>query len=317
MTKLNREELAADLMANAEAIVVEHPLLVEMEAKINALIRVGERSIDREKQCMPLIAKSGCGKSTILRHCVRKLNAGRDVESGEIPALFTTLSPAIGKKSLAQDILIALQKIRGRTTDPEIGNETILFERTTKYLREARSKILIIDEFQHVLLSDTEKRKKAVGETIKWLLIEGPCPVVVSGTDKAWGPFKDNVQLMRRAVSSVNLRPLDRSQRADREWFGRFFGQYFATIERLKIASDTRELTLDDTLSRLMEASGGVIGVGCKIISHAIYEMAIAGRTEIVEQDFRIACDKLLLHGFIGSNPFETGSRGMKISAAA
>jgi hypothetical protein len=288
-----------------------------MESKIDTLIRIGERSADREKQCMPFTAQSGCGKSTILRHCVRKINADRNVDDGEIPALYTTLTPAIGKKSLTQDILIELQKVSGRATHPESGNETILLEKTIQFLKQARCKILFIDEFHHVLLSDTDKRKNAVGETIKWLLIKGPCPVVIAGTEKAKEPFTANAQLLRRAVASIDLRPLNRTKKSDRDWFGTFFGQYFTTMDRLEVASNAKSLLFDETLSQLMEASGGVIGNACKIISHAIYEMVLAGRTELTEEDFRAACDKLLLHKSIASNPFATSARGMKIAAAA
>src|SRR4051812_25741924 len=136
MTKrIDREELAADLMAKTEAILVEHPLLLQMESKINTLVRIGARCEGAEKQCMAFIANTGCGKSTTLRYCVGKLNATRNVAGGEIPALYTTLTPAIGKKSLVQDILLELQRVSGRATHPESGNETILLERACEYLK--------------------------------------------------------------------------------------------------------------------------------------------------------------------------------------
>lgn len=316
MKRIEREERAVEMMARTEGILIEHPLLLEAEARMNVLVRMGERSVGREKHCMPLIAPSGCGKSTILRNYVRKLNSKR--KDGEFPALYVSLKPTIGRKSLAQDVLTELARVSNLDTNPDEGNENDLLERTKVYLAQTCCKILIIDEFHHVLLSESAKNARAVGERIKWLLIEGPCPIVVSGTDKAEGPFRENAQLLRRAIPSVTLRKLSTSQKKDREWFAQFFSEYFATMERERIASNATSFITDgDVLRMLMQTADGVIGIGCKIVCHAVYEMALASRNTLREEDFQIACDKLLHLTPQVSNAFVEGVRGMKISAAA
>lgn len=315
MAKTICRNSADDLFAATEGIQVEHPLMFEMESRIGTMICVGESNIDKDKKCMALIAESGCGKSTIIRHCTSKLNEGRNVDECEIPALYVVLTPAVGKKSLAQDILIALRNMTGRETHPESGNETILLERVCAYLRFVKCKILFIDEFHHVLLSDTPKKAKAVGETVKWLLTNGPCPVVVVGTEEAREPFKQNNQLLRRAVPSIDLRKLSIARREDREWFGKFFGRFFGIMEEQSIASNATSLVLDETLSLLMEASDGIIGNACKIVSHAVYQMALAGRSELDGNDFRIACDNLLILTSITKNPFAASAKGISVSA--
>src|SRR4051812_1900992 len=98
--------------------------------------------------------------------------------------------------------------LTGRDTQPEKGNENVLLERANEYLLAAQVEILIFDEFHHVLLCDTEKKAYAVGEAVKWMLIKGPCPIVLAGTERAWSPFRANPQLVRRAIPHVDLRAL-------------------------------------------------------------------------------------------------------------
>jgi hypothetical protein len=298
-----------------DTILVEHPRLVEAEHQMEALVRHGRRNPGREKQCMALIAPSGCGKSTILQDFVAKLNSPEALQERRIPALYVKLKPTIGKKSMAQDILFALAAISGKDTTPDHGNENILLERVVAYLAQASCEILVIDEFHHVLLSDTEKQRKAVSETIKWLLLSGPCPVVVAGTDKAWEPFQDNPQLARRAVPAVCLDPLSKEKKADREWFGKFFGQYFVRMEELKIANNAKSLVHGNVLNCLMDASDGIVGLGCKILGEAVRQMALAGRQNLSLEDFIHGTDRLLIGTSIKSNPFRGELRGMKVAA--
>ena len=310
-----RNERAENLIDLMDAILVEHPQLKQAEHQMESLVRYGQRNPKREKQCMALIAPSGCGKSTILRNFVAKMNSPEALEEGRIPALYVKLKPTIGKKSMAQDILFALADLSGKDTTPDHGNENILLEKAVAYLTQARCGILIIDEFHHVLLSDSAKQTNAVSETIKWLLLSGPCPVVVAGTDKAWDPFKENPQLLRRAVSGVNLSALSKSKKEDRVWFGKFFGQYFNRMEELGVADNATSLVHGDVLNSLMEASGGIVGNGCKILAEAVRQMAWAGRRDLTEEDFIKGTDRLLIGTSIKSNPFGEGLRGMKVAA--
>jgi len=312
-----REELAEDLVGLMDSILVEHPRLIEAERQMRSLVQHGRRNAGREKQCMAVIAPSGCGKSTILRNFVGKMNTPDALQERRIPALYVKLKPTVGKKSMAQDILFALATVSGKDTTPDKGNENILLEKTLTFLVQAQCEILIIDEFHHVLLSDTEKQAKAVSETIKWLLLSGPCPIVVAGTEQAETPFRANEQLLRRAVPAVNLHPLSVSLKEDRVWFGRFFGQYFTSMEELGVATNATSLVLWDTLNCLMEASGGVVGNGCKILAEAVRQMALAGRNELIPEDFVVGTERLLSGTSIKSNPFGSNPRGMKVSAAA
>lgn len=317
MRNLDREEVAADLVSKMETIVVEHPQMVEAEARIDSMILHARRNPERDKQCMPLIAPSGCGKSTILKNKVNKLNSRKGVPEGHIPALYVTLKPTVGRKSLSQDILYELERVSGRATHPDQGNENVLLERTRNYLKEiAHCELLIVDEFHHVLNSETDKTKELVGEKLKWLLVTGPCPIVVAGTEKAEAPFRANTQLLRRAVPGIALSPLDKSCKTDRDWFYKFFGRYLKSMEELGIAANAPSFVHGPTLSYLLDASGGVVGIGCKILAYAIREMALAGRCDLLEDDFSNACDFLVLGASVRSNPFKSGSRGMKIAAA-
>jgi hypothetical protein len=315
MTSIKLIELAEERVAKMMKIVVAHPRLLEAHASMDMMVAHAKHSVGSDKQCMPLIAPSNSGKSTILKSYVTKKNTPEALAEGRIPALHVTLKASVSKKGIVQDILYKLEKFGGHDTNPETGNEGVLIERTLKYLEHASVEILILDEFHHVVLSETEKKANAVGEVVKGMLIEGPCPIVLAGTEKAWQPFKTNEQLVRRAIPPVLLEKLSIARKEDRTVFGKFMGQYFTSMEEQGVATNAKSLILGDVPVELMEASSGIFGTGCKILVESVRIMTRDGRHELFPEDLARATDSLVLSGVCGSNPFRSGARGMQVAA--
>ena len=77
-------DLAEQRVERMAQIVVPHPALVAAHGKIDALISHARHNVGREKQCMPLIAPSASGKSTIIRDYVRRRNTPELLAQGKV-----------------------------------------------------------------------------------------------------------------------------------------------------------------------------------------------------------------------------------------
>lgn len=306
--------LAEDRVAIMEGLIVEHPRLVQVHQKMDTLVSHGRRN-PKEKQCMALIADSGTGKTVMINTFVAKMNTPDARARGDIPALHVTLKAKITPKGFVQDVLFKIAEMNGVETAPHIGNENVLLERACKLMRAAHVEILIIDEFHHLVLTDNEKIAYTVGETMKWMLQAGVCPMVMCGTEKARKPFRANPQLVRRAIPPVPLEPLRSSRKEDRDLFGEFLAKYLVAMGKLGVCQNSRALFYGDIPSCLLEASGGILGLSCKLLIEAIRLMTFEGRDELSRDDLTRANDLLLLSGVCQTNPFRDGLKGMPVAA--
>jgi hypothetical protein len=306
--------LAEDRVAGMEKLVIEHPRLVEVHKQMYTLIEHGRRNPDGEKQCMPLIADTGSGKTVIIKSFVEKLNTAQERAQGHIPALHVTLKARVTQKGFVQDILFKIGALNNVETAPDKGNENILLERARELMKSTHVRILIVDEFHHLVHSDNEKVAYNVGETMKWMLITGVCPIVMSGTEEARKPFRANPQLVRRSIPPVPLAPLDPARKADRDLFLKFLTQYLIAMDKLDVCKNARALVYGDIPSCLMAASGGILGLACKILIEAVRLMTVEGRSELARDDLVRANDLLVMAEALEKNPFRDGPAGLRIA---
>src|SRR5262249_15524419 len=152
------------------------------------------------------------------------------------PVLIVTLPSKATTRGLAVAILDAIEH-QGFTTGPDKGNEASLLRRANHLLRQAETRLLILDEFHHVTNTDNDHVAHTVGETIKKMLIEGVAAIVLSGTEKARLPFLHNKQLGHRCMAVVHLDRLDLEKPADASLFMRFLSDYLRALELQGIAS--------------------------------------------------------------------------------
>ena len=148
-------ELAEKRVCMMRKIVIMHPRMIEAHAKFEALIAQARLDPGGEKACMPLIAPSGTGKTTIVRSFVEQKNTKEALLEGRIPVLHVTLKALATRKSFAHDILIAIREF-GFETGPNIGTENFLQERVRVCLQASKIELLIVDEFQHLASSRSE-----------------------------------------------------------------------------------------------------------------------------------------------------------------
>jgi hypothetical protein len=311
---LNLNMLAAQRRAAMDDIFVDHPRAHEAHMKFEFLIEHGLCKANRGKLCLPLIAESQWGKSSIIEKFARSKNTEEALSERRIPVLHVTLEANTTRKGLAQNILEAIEEF-GWETGSNKGSETILLQRVRAMLKLAQVQLLVLDEFHHLVHSESDNVANSVGETIKRMLIKGVCPIVLSGVKSAERALR-NKQLLQRALPPVMLSPLSVSNPSDLKLFLEFLAEYSKAMERTQVAKNATALIVGDIPACLLEISQGVLGVACNLIKEAVQIMTREGCGELERAHLSDATSTAFVQtGLYSRNPFLHGFAPLKAAA--
>ncbi len=307
MSSLDNNHVAARIRADLDAIVIENPRASAAHGVFDYLIEHSERYSTGGKRCVLMTGPTQSGKSTIIESYAARLNTPDLREKRQIPVLHVVLEANISRKGLAQNILEALEEL-GIQAGTSSGSETILLRRVRAYLKAAGVKLLVLDEFQHVVHSDNDRVANSVGETIKRMLIKGVCPIVMCGIRGAERPFKTNSQLAQRAEPAIALSPIEACDPADAEFYMEFLASYLLQVEDVAGIENATSLLNDTTPSMIVEVANGVLGAACNLIKGAVTLAVRDGRYHITGDDLALATDRYFIaDGLCFRNPFRDG----------
>lgn len=298
---------ATELLAKADQVLIEHPRVQEANETFDRMRAYAAQRTNRGTTGFLMVAPPQTGKSTIIDAYRNKLNTVEALGEGRIPALVVTLQANQTRKGLAQDILKSFEK-HGFETGWKSGTEANLLDRGQAYIRAKQTEIVFLDEFHHLVNSDSKSVAASVAETIKWLLIEAVVPVVMSGIEDAWKPIRANPQLAMRCEKPLEMKRLDVANSADRKLFGSFLTRYLVEFEKRKISPNATRLLQPGIPDLIQEVSEGVLGRACNLIKEALFLAVLDGRDDIDRDDLAIATErKFVSMGLIDRNPFNEG----------
>lgn len=312
-------KLAAQRRAAMDGIVIDNPRAREAHEQFEYVIEHGKQKGNRSKLCVPLIAKSQTGKSTIIESFVTKRNTPNALAQRRIPVLHVTLQANTTRKGMAIDILEAIGDHGFQTGEKKTGGysgtEATLQPRVRQLLTLCGCELLVLDEIHHVIHSESAKVAESVGETIKRMLIKGVCPIVLSGIEDANRIFK-NKQLLQRAVPAVTLAPLSITNPADMTLFIEFLADYLIEMEKAGVATNAKVLVHGDVPSCLLEVSQGVLGAVCNLLKEAVRIMTYAGKSDLDRTHLVEAVESAFVcTGLHSRNPFLHGFAPLKTAA--
>lgn len=310
MTTPDLRKLAASRRAAMDAIFIPTPRTAEAHDQFRFLMdHAAEGS--GSKLCVLLVAPSQSGKSRVIEMFAEEMNTPEQLGQRRIPVLHVTLHAEVTRKGLAQDILIALQRF-GYETGAMKGSEPELWERVYRYLRAGGVQLLVLDEIHHVKTT-TGAMARSVGECIKHALLEGPCPIVLSGIHTAELPFKANEQLQQRAIPSIELRPFRSDIPSDLDLFMEFLAAYLLRLENSGICKNATAVIEGDGPACILEVSAGVLGAACRLLKEAVVTMTLKGRDDLCREDLIKATDDAFVRsGLHDRNPFVSGLRPIR-----
>ena len=303
--------------SDLDRIVVDNPRARQAHAQFDFLVAHGDQQGDGPKRCALLVGPPQSGKTTIITSYSERRNTKEKLSADEIPVLVVSLRANISTKGLAQNILEKIGEY-GYQTGAHSGSENMLLGRAYKLLGQAKVKLLILDEFHHIANIESRKAAWNVGETIKLFLIDGRCPVVLSGIEAAKTPFLENTQLSQRAEVPLELNRLDIGNPEDRDIFLEFLKVYFAKVEDTAGMSNVIRMLNRETALCIHEVTQGVLGAASNLVKAAVCIALERGRNHLVTEDLAIAADRcFILTGIYSRNPFRDGYRPVATRRAA
>ena len=273
------------------SIYVAHPEAEHILKKIKRCH--SSRGYSSEPRSMSLTGATGSGKSTIIDQYMLKHEAYETAKETSIPIFKSIIQPNTNIRdfviSVLKSLIASVSGIREDDVDDEFlkGDLGSVRKRLYKYIAQAEVKIIILDEFQHLISSKDKKVLNHIADTIKTLINETKVPVVLVGTTKANAVFAENPELARRLSEKINLTPFSISDSSSMTIFRKFL----AEVDKLLPFESFSRLATKEMSVRMYAASNGFIDDMMRLIHDAGYTAIHDGAESIGIQHLAQAFD--------------------------
>jgi GTPase SAR1 family protein len=195
--RFQESEIAARLKAISQ-VFVDHAELASIRSALRNQMRYGISG--RSAKLMLFLAEAGCGKSTLIRDFIAQ-------EQGRTPPdlLYVSLPVPCTIKGMTSEML-------RRLGDPLCDRSTTATRnsfRIVHQLQHQNKRLIIIDEFQHLIDHDRDRVLRLATDWLKTLLDEAGVPVVCVGLPNSIEIIRSNKQLERRTTKVTRLHPFE------------------------------------------------------------------------------------------------------------
>lgn len=286
-----------------EKIYVPYPRHIEFHSRCDYLAKLGQETRGRPQRGMRVLAPSGSGKTAAAKAFKRLIEEATPPTEHYVPAIIVSLEDHATSRKLMVSIL---KKLGDKHADE--GNEMQLRSRAYAYFERLGTKLLFVDEVQHLL--NRRVVQSDVTDSLKGFLDGGVVPVVFLGTDEGESLFTRNKQLSGRLLPPSDFTPLGRDRPQDRL----LLAGYVRALDEAIVGNGLvkRHAGLDHPWIRgcLHDVSAGVIGRISRLLAIAL-ENANRRKADCIEvHDLAVAVDQWAIPGhFIDVNPFRQGLR--------
>lgn len=272
--KGSMELTAAERKERVERIHIKFPRFGGVLEKI-AYCHMHSK-IAAEPECLLITGLQGAGKTTLCRSYARKYPSRLDREGKTIPVLSTFVPSITTKKSLPTRLLDAMGD--GSADRGTSVSQTL---RVIKLVRECGVELIILDEFQHFIDSESNVVLRNISDWLKDLINETGKPVVLVGMPDSEIVLRANPQLERRFSMRESLEPFG-WETAARQWE---FKSFLKLLDRRLPFPKRSNLTDHETAFRIICATDGFIGYVMKLARRAAV-IAIERGADRVEPEF-------------------------------
>lgn len=305
---------------------IPHPTLKRISSQIEILRAVGRMAREEwefggckgqriPQKFLPIIGPSGTGKSTCIHWYLEKVVANENYDDDEIkPVALVTLSTQATPKGLGSDILEAYGD-----PDFEKGPARALLRRASDFIDFARTEVVPLDEFHHVINNDRGGVTAwSVTETIKRMLIRGAAPLILIGTEDAKPVLLKNPQFKGRAYDPIFLEALDWRIKEEKKMFLEHCAGFDLKLMEHGIFKKPSGLVAGNVPACTYDVSQGLIGVASGLFESATVTALQRGAECISWKDLEFAVESWAIPlNYIDYNPFKHGPRGFTPQRAA
>lgn len=185
-----------------DAVVVAHDALRVSIEGIKECVAWSETA--REPMGALLTGEGGVGKTTVCRAILRTYHSYESVEPDRIvrvvPAYFASIPAPSTIKTTSTSLLRGLGD-----PAPNRGSAMTATMRLVTLLKRCKTKLILLDEFQHLLLKGQQRTEKHVCEWIKALVNDSGVMICLIGVPDCEDLIKNDEQLGRRFAMRFRL----------------------------------------------------------------------------------------------------------------
>lgn len=263
-------------------------------ARIDALVEEGWE----KEYCKALVILGHfrCGKTEI----VTRYAANREEQDRSTGRRFrwkkVVVPPDCTLKGFASAVLNELGD-----PDPDYGTQVDRTQRIVQAIRQQKLDLLIIDEAQRLIDTDTERVQKKSADWLAGLLDAKCCPLLLVGERRVSRVFENNAHLAGRTMGKVHIAPFDWAEPKDRREF-----RHILTIldNQLGMAKPCELYKIELSL-RLYVYSEGRLGWVANLLDLARSIARQKAAPQLTDELFAEACDMALMNeGRSSVNPF-------------
>ena len=251
-----------------------------------------------ESSCMLVLGDAGVGKSSLLKRYADAHplieERGKDGIKRIKPVVYVELVSNTTANGAAEEMLRALM---GPGAPRGTGARTsVLPHQLTLW----GTKLIIIDEFQHVMETGAKLTRSRTADWIKSITKMNRIPIVMAGMKTIEEIVEDNAQLS----SITKYRHVIPAFDPDKIEEALAFRSFLTTMDELLPFKRLSDLDDPDRAARLHLASGGVLRHLHQIIGDASKMAIMDGSARIGDHHLFWACEDLTLHPRCPENPF-------------
>jgi len=283
-----------------ENTLVPHTAFSLATTQLDQCFRYAQDAI--EPICLPILGESRTGKSRSLETFLMKHPRNRQPDGMHIPALYIRVPAKPTVKGFVEQMLRAIG-------DPKFdkGTEQVKTHRLQQLMTQCKTRMVVMDEFQHFVDKGSSKVAYHVADWLKLLVDECKVAIVVAGLPSCRKVLMDNEQFAGRFMSPVILPRFDWNNANHADEFIAILGAFH---EQMAVHFDLPELQSSEMAFRFYCASGGLIGYLAKMLRAAVWMACDQNRKSISLEDLSaafcmsISMDKM---GEAIPNPFSRG----------
>lgn len=249
-------------LEQAHSVFIFYPRLKELHEEICRCQRLSR--IAGEPQCMALEGITGAGKTTLIRRFASEFPRYETRHGTTVPVFYLeTPSPATVK--------IMASVMLEQLGDPaaHIGTVGSLNSRLIKLLVACHVELVILDDFHHLIDTETDRILAKVSDWLKVLIKETGIPFLVVGIDgKVDRILRANAQLSRLFAAREILSPF--RWKPEEQNTIQSFNVFLTTIEKGIGKSLSQAIPRTELLYRIFYSTDGVVGNVMNLLRYAV-----------------------------------------------
>ena len=289
--------------SKAKTDLIVYPRFKELHEKIRECQELSK--LAGEPKCLSLDGQTGAGKSTLVRAYANAFPPVEMETGRKMPVFYLEVPASVTIKGLASTML-------SRLGDPGAhkGSLWAFNDRLPPLIEKMGIEIIILDEFQHLIETRTNKVMRDVSDWLKSLIKQTGIPCVVVGiTGEVEVILRANPQLSRLFSHRETLEPFawDTSQPKTIQSFAKFI-EYAEEAVGCKLTDTIPRL---DLIYRIHYATDGVVGMIMNLMWTAMLRAKKHDQVVIELEDLEFAfIESIGKHLYQKTNPFTTNGNG-------